>query len=143
MIADALKDTPPNQIAFLLGATHDHLADFVTEMIQWDRQLSSVSHQCSIADGCREFTSHRAINYDIQNADLILSFGANFLETWGSPVSYTRQYAAFRKGTKGKRGTLIQFEPRMSQTAAVADQWIPILPGTEYFVAMALGPADR
>ena len=27
----------------------------------------------------------------------------------------------------------------MSQTAAVADQWIPILPGTEYFVALALG----
>jgi anaerobic selenocysteine-containing dehydrogenase len=38
-----------------------------------------------------------------------------------------------------KRGYLVQFEPRMSQTAAKADEWIPIKPGTEGLVALAIG----
>lgn len=44
-----------------------------------------------------------------------------------------------RQGRHGKRGYLVQFEPRMSQTGVVADEWIPIAPGTEGLVAVALG----
>ena len=77
--------------------------------------------------------------FDMANADVVFSFGANFLETWLSPVAYTRGFSKMRKGTNGKRGTLIQFEARMSQTGAVADEWIPLRPGTEGLVAAALG----
>ncbi|MFN2144542.1 MAG: molybdopterin-dependent oxidoreductase, partial [Anaerolineales bacterium] len=139
LVAEVLKDTPSEQVAFLLGTTHDHLADFVSNLFA---QIGS-DHLYRINATSMLAAEHsypgQTFTYDIQNADLILSFGANFLETWESPVSYTRQYAVFRKGKKGRRGTLIHFEPRMSQTAAVADQWIPIIPGTEYYAAMALG----
>jgi anaerobic selenocysteine-containing dehydrogenase len=47
-----------------------------------------------------------------------------------------------RKGNStGKRGILVQFEPRLSQTAAAADYWIPILPGTQGLAALGLGRA--
>ena len=77
--------------------------------------------------------------FDMGNSDLIFSFGANFAETWLSPVAYTRGFSQMRQGTPGRRGYLVQFEPRMSQTAMTADKWIPVAPGTEGQVALALG----
>jgi anaerobic selenocysteine-containing dehydrogenase len=77
--------------------------------------------------------------YDIANTDVILFFGANFLKTWMSPVAQSVEYGAMRQGSMGRRGLLIQLEPRLSGTAASADEWIPVRPGTEGFVALAIG----
>jgi anaerobic selenocysteine-containing dehydrogenase len=77
--------------------------------------------------------------FDLANADVVLSFGANFLETWLSPVAYTRDFAKMRRGNPKRRGHFIQFESRMSQTASRADEWIPLHPGTEGLVALAIG----
>ncbi|MDX1613875.1 MAG: molybdopterin-dependent oxidoreductase [Candidatus Promineifilaceae bacterium] len=77
--------------------------------------------------------------YDIGNANAIFSFGANLLEVWESPVAYGRAFGQFRQGQTGGRGFFVQFEPRLSATAALADEWIPIRPGTEGLVALALG----
>ncbi|MFQ5586582.1 MAG: molybdopterin-dependent oxidoreductase, partial [Thermodesulfobacteriota bacterium] len=80
-------------------------------------------------------------HYDIENADLILSFGADFLGTWVSPVHYAHGYGHMRQGRPGARGTVIQIEPRMSQTGANADRWIPVRPGSEGLLAMGIGAA--
>ena len=77
--------------------------------------------------------------YDIANAEVLFSFGANLLETWLSPVSQSRSYAQMRRQGLGKRGYFVQFEARMSSTAASADEWIAVRPGTEGLVALALG----
>jgi anaerobic selenocysteine-containing dehydrogenase len=77
--------------------------------------------------------------FDISTSDLVISFGANFLETWLSPVAYNIGFARMRRGDPKHRGHFIQFESRMSQTASKADEWIPILPGTEGLVALAIG----
>jgi anaerobic selenocysteine-containing dehydrogenase len=148
IVREKLQSTQPGQVAFMMGTTHDHLADLFYEILS----VHGSSHLYRISPSSTFEAKHTAakasdkflenpsgLSYDIENADLILSFGANFLETWDSPVSYTRQYAAFRRGKKGKRGKFIQFEPRMSQTASVADEWIPIIPGTENLIALALG----
>lgn len=76
--------------------------------------------------------------YDFANARLVLSFGSDFLGTWGSPVSQMAGYAKMRAGRPGIRGMLIQVEPRLSLTGASADEWIAIKPGTEGILAMAL-----
>ncbi len=77
--------------------------------------------------------------FNIQQADVLYSFGANFNETWLSPVAYGRGYGGMRGRPLGTRGFFVQFEPRLSSTAAVADRWVPVVPGTEGLVAMALG----
>jgi len=78
--------------------------------------------------------------YDIANSDFVLSFGADFLGMWVSPVSYSQAYGNFRQDKdNGHRGTLVQVEPRMSLTGANADVWVPAAPGTEG--ALALGIA--
>jgi len=77
--------------------------------------------------------------YDIANARYVLGVGADFLGGWASPVFYARQYGHFRQGRTGLRGQLVQAESRMSLTAASADEWLPINPGSEpqFLIAIA------
>ncbi|MSP78664.1 MAG: 4Fe-4S ferredoxin [Dehalococcoidia bacterium] len=77
-------------------------------------------------------------HFDIANAQYILSFGADFLGSWLNPVAYGRQYGEFRQGANRKRGVLVQVEPRFSTTAASADEWVPVNPGTEGLLALSI-----
>ncbi len=75
---------------------------------------------------------------DFANAHYLLSFNANLFETFLSPVRHIYSYGHFRQGRPGIRGTFVHAEPRLSQTAACADQWLPIKPGTEGLLALAI-----
>lgn len=76
--------------------------------------------------------------YDFENARFILSFGTPVLESWLSPTWMARQYGHLHRGRTEWRGRLVQVEPRMSPTAVKADEWIPVNPGTETALALAL-----
>jgi anaerobic selenocysteine-containing dehydrogenase len=75
---------------------------------------------------------------DFANAAYLLSFNANLFETFLSPVHNIHSYGIFRQGRPGIRGKFVQAEPRLSQTAACADEWLPIRPGTEGLLALAM-----
>ena len=75
---------------------------------------------------------------DLARADYLLSFGADFLGTWNSPVSQSIGYGEMRQGRPGRRGRFAQIESRMSQTGANADEWIPCRPGTEGVLALGI-----
>lgn len=77
-------------------------------------------------------------NYHLSHADVVLSFGANFLGTWLSSVRYGVEFGGFRGQPLGKRGFMAQLEPRMSINGTMADQWLPIRPDTQALVARAL-----
>ena len=77
-------------------------------------------------------------SYHIDRADFLVSFGANFLETWISNVGFARQFTRFREpGTKGKN-PFIYVGPRLSVTGANADHWMRVPPGGQYAVACGL-----
>jgi anaerobic selenocysteine-containing dehydrogenase len=76
--------------------------------------------------------------YDLAKARYVISFGADFLGTWGSVVSQNTAYGEMRQGRPGVRGKLVQVESRMTQTGASADEWVPVRPGTEGALANAL-----
>ncbi|MBI3651710.1 MAG: molybdopterin-dependent oxidoreductase [Acidobacteria bacterium] len=76
--------------------------------------------------------------FDIANATFLLSFGARFLETWHSPILYSRAYGDFRRASGKVRGKFVQVEPRMSLTGANADEWLPARVGSEALVACAI-----
>src|SRR5579864_2209455 len=77
--------------------------------------------------------------YEIQDADYVLGLGADFLGGWISPVFYARRFGHMRRGRPGRRGRLIHAESRFSLTAASADQWLPVAPGGELALALAIG----
>ena len=78
------------------------------------------------------------VAYDFENSRYILSFAAPLLEGWMSPVRQMRDIADFREGWLGERGKLVQIESRLSATAAKADEWIRVNPGTEGVLALGI-----
>lgn len=72
--------------------------------------------------------------FDLENSDFILSFGTGLIEGWGSPVSCFKVNAS----RKERHAKLVQIEPRLSNTAANADQWLPIKPGTQGDLALGI-----
>lgn len=148
IVADALSRNQPDEIAFLLGMAPDHLFDLVTDLTKAIGApapvrfgaLGMFEARATLMRAAEEMFDRSGLPFfDIGGADLVLSFGANFLETWLSPVAQTRDFARMRQGTPNRRGYFVQFEARMSQTGAKADEWIPIKPGTEQLVALAIG----
>jgi menaquinone reductase, molybdopterin-binding-like subunit len=75
---------------------------------------------------------------DLGQSDYVISFGADFLGTWNSPVAQSIGYGQMRKGRPGRRGKFVQFESRISQTGASADEWIACPPGAEGAIALCL-----
>ena len=100
---------------------------------------SSVGGYCMLADVNQQLFGRAALpTYNLSQADVIYSFGADFLGTWLSSVRYGVEFGGFRGQALGKRGYLVQLEPRMSINAAMTDRWLPIRAGSEGLVAAAL-----
>ncbi|MEE9235662.1 MAG: molybdopterin-dependent oxidoreductase [Candidatus Acidoferrales bacterium] len=76
--------------------------------------------------------------YRFDEAEVLLSFGADFLETWLSNVEYARGFKQMHTPRPGRTGKFIHVESRMSLTAANADSWIRVRPGTEGFLAAGM-----
>jgi molybdopterin-containing oxidoreductase family iron-sulfur binding subunit len=78
-------------------------------------------------------------SFDFAGARLVYSFGADFLETWLSPVEYHRSYARMAGvDDHGSKGRHVFFSPRLSLTGQNADEWVPIAGGQEGVLALAL-----
>src|SRR5262245_18771316 len=77
-------------------------------------------------------------HYAIGEAGYLITFGADFLETWLDPLGHAVGFAQMHGFVNGKAGTAVHFEPRMSMTAGNADDWIRNAPGTEGMLALAL-----
>ncbi|HVP36134.1 MAG TPA: molybdopterin-dependent oxidoreductase [Terriglobales bacterium] len=76
--------------------------------------------------------------YDLENANYILSFGANWLESFWSPVQAFRSFGKLNDDKRVPRGRIVQVEPRLSVTAARSNQWVPVNPGTEGYLALGI-----
>jgi anaerobic selenocysteine-containing dehydrogenase/Fe-S-cluster-containing dehydrogenase component len=76
--------------------------------------------------------------YDLASARTVIAFGADFLETWLSPVELTRQLAQGRGRVGPERTRLLWVGPRMSATGMSADRWIRVRAGGELPLALAL-----
>ena len=132
-----------DRIAFvtpLLTGSLDNLIDtwlkalgggqrFRYELISYE----SLREANRIAFGLAEIPS-----YDIEHAHLIFSFGADFMETWLSPVEFARQFASMRSYRDGSMGRFVYIGPRLSLTGANSDEWIAVRPGTEALLALSM-----
>ena len=79
--------------------------------------------------------------YRLDKAKAIASFDADFLGAWGSPVQFTKDWAARRKpdAELDLMSWHAQFEARMSPTGANADLRVPVKPSELYGTMAALG----
>jgi anaerobic selenocysteine-containing dehydrogenase len=75
---------------------------------------------------------------DLGQSNYVISFGADFLGTWNSPVAQSVGYGHMRKGRPGQRGKFVQVESRVSQSGASADEFIACPNGAEGMFALSL-----
>ena len=74
--------------------------------------------------------------FDLARARSVVSFGADFLETWLSPVELARAFMGGRGAADRARLTWVG--PRLPMTGANADTWLRVRPGGELPAAIAL-----
>ncbi|RFZ95658.1 4Fe-4S dicluster domain-containing protein [Mucilaginibacter conchicola] len=125
-IVTATKSSPSTQAV---------IADFITKYptakhVTYD----AVSYTGIIKANQNSFGKAVLPHYNFDKADVIVSFGADFLGTWISGEEFTRQYVSNRnlKSLEEKKMSRhIQFESGMSMTGTNADARIAIKPSEE------------
>ena len=79
--------------------------------------------------------------YDFTEAKTLITFGADFLDTWQSPVELARQFRDQHSAQGATMGHFVAVEPRLSLTGSNADEWVACVPGTEGTLALGLAHA--
>jgi anaerobic selenocysteine-containing dehydrogenase len=73
---------------------------------------------------------------DFANTKYILNFGSNIMEAAYFHNPYSQRLS---EGMADNKAKLVTFDVRLSNTAGRSDEWIPVFPGTDGAVALALG----
>src|ERR1043166_8195222 len=93
----------------------------------------------SAADWCATSPSTaRRSAPQIAKARYIVSFGADFLETWGPVVEQQRGFAQAHGFDGAGMAKHVYAGPRMNLTGMNADEWHAIVPGTEALLALGM-----
>ena len=147
-VAEKLKtlrqEGRPHALMVMGGRYRGHMADLMTRFMETYGSPNHLGNPARGSEGILKghlftmgVTEHLAIHWE--EANYILSFGSSLLEASRPSLRNLRGYGHFRRGRPGRRGKLVQIDPRFSVTASKADQWIPVQPGTDG--ALALGIA--
>lgn len=139
------SDPGPYSVAFLSGRVRGQMVGLIDRFLAAFGSPNHIRHDSLSVDSERignELTfGHRAqLAYDWDNCNYVLSFGRAFLEASRPTVRQLRAFGAMRRDRPNVRAKFVQFDTRFSITAAKADEWIPIRPGTDG--ALALGLAN-
>ncbi|NNF67407.1 MAG: molybdopterin-dependent oxidoreductase [Gammaproteobacteria bacterium] len=132
-----------SRIAVLTGNVPGHmheLLEIFLQGLQSDRylQYDFSNAESLLAANKASYGRDELPYYDIGSADFLLSFGADYLSHWMSPVHHAIGYGELRNARGHKRGHVTQVEGRMSLSGASADKWLPARPGSEGLIALAI-----
>jgi anaerobic selenocysteine-containing dehydrogenase len=144
-----------NQLSALRSAGQAHTVAFLTGRVQG--QMEGLIRRFAQAYGTPNYIDHKSISmaatelahgyvtghhelfgYDWENTNYLLSFGVAFLEAYQPTVRNLRLSGHMRRGRPHQRARIVQVDTRFSVTAAKADQWVPIMPGTDGALALGL-----
>ena len=130
------------KLAVISGAGRGTFSDLLAE---WTSALNGTlvryepfDHEPLRAANQAVFGRDELPAHDFGKARYIVSFGADFLETWLAPVENQRGFAQSHGFHDGRMAKHVAFAPRMSLTGQNADEWHAIRPGSEAALALAL-----
>ncbi len=98
-------------------------------------QFDAISYSAILEANRISFGKQVIPDYRFDKADLIVSFGADFLGSWLLPVQYIEQFSSGRVPEKEMK-YLIQLESNMSLTGSNADKRIQIRPSQEPLILL-------
>jgi molybdopterin-containing oxidoreductase family iron-sulfur binding subunit len=138
------------KVAMVSGAGRGSFTDFLADwtgalggrLVRWE----PFDHEPVRAANRQVFGLDQLPAHDFASAKYILSFGADFLDTWLSPTENQRGFAKAHGFSDGDVAKFVYAGPRMDLTGLNADEWLAIRPGTEAALALAIAgvvAADR
>lgn len=138
------QDPGPHTVAFLSGRVRGQMGGLIDRFLAAYGSPNHIRHDSLSVDGERianelAFGHHEQLAYDWDRCNYVLSFGRAFLEASRPTVRQLRAFGAMRRDRPNRRAKFVQVDTRFSITAAKADEWVPIRPGTD--AALALGIA--
>lgn len=77
----------------------------------------------------------QADNWDFDNTKYVLNFGSNVLEAHTNFVSLAQRLS---RSAVDNRIKMVTFDVRLSNTAANSDLWLPVKPGTDLAITLAM-----
>jgi len=77
-------------------------------------------------------------HFALDKAELLINFGADFLESWLNPIQMTKSYTRMHGYQNGQKGRYIHIAPHISLTGTNADEWLSCPVGYETSIALAL-----
>jgi anaerobic selenocysteine-containing dehydrogenase/Fe-S-cluster-containing dehydrogenase component len=120
------------------GTFSDLLADWTGALGGTLVRYEPFDHEPMRAANQAVFGKDELPAHDFAKARYIVSFGADFLESWLAPIENQRGFAESHGFHGGGMAKHVAFAPRMSLTGQNADEWHPIRPGSEAALALAL-----
>jgi len=119
--------------------------DIIAEFIEKYPSTKHIVYDTDSMHGMREanrnnFGQELIPTYNFDKADVVISFGADFLGNWLNSIGYNRDYAKTRKINKEHRkmSRHFQYESLMSLTGSNADYRIAIKPSQEGLIIAKL-----
>jgi anaerobic selenocysteine-containing dehydrogenase len=135
-----LKDEGhPEKFMFHYGRMKDTTGTIVGKYFLPAYGSGTTGNHTAICEGGKwtgqELTwGHHYENWDLKNTNMILNFGSNICETHTNHIPVVQRLAEGRaRGAK-----LYTFDVRLSNTAAKSEEWIPVKPGTDTAVILAM-----
>jgi anaerobic selenocysteine-containing dehydrogenase/Fe-S-cluster-containing dehydrogenase component len=133
----------PDRVRMLTETIGDSLMDLATAALKNLESKAPLVYEPYAYESLKTanekvFGVNGLISYRMEKADILLSFGADFLETWLSPVEYAAKFKAMHRLKNGGKNLFFQVSPYQSLTGANADHWLACNPGSESAVALGL-----
>jgi len=133
-------DGHPEKFMFHYGRMKASSSKLIKSLFLNTYGTGTVGNHTSICEGGKwtgqELTwgSHYD-NWDFDNAKFVLNFGSNCLEahTNHTPVAQRLVRAMAERGVR-----MVTFDVRLSNTAATSSEWVPVKPGTDIAVILAM-----
>ena len=135
-LAAPMSEGREGAVAFLTGETADSDAELLQRFARTLGGRPPVNlrlfSEAPLALAAQSLFGLNAMpEFHPEAADLVISLGADFAETWGNPVAMTAGFTRMHAYREGKSGRGLYIGPRQSTTASVCDEWIRLTPGRE------------
>jgi len=141
--ADRAAAKGSDRVRMLTGTIGDSLMQLATRSLQNLRSAPPLVYEPYAYESLKAanekiFNVDGLIAYRMEKADVLVSFGADFLETWLSPVEYARKFKTMHTLQGGTKNIFYHVGPCLGLTGANADHWLACRPGSEAIIALGL-----
>ena len=138
-IRKAMDEGKPEEVAIQIGRSR--IAEEMTRFLNAIGSPSLFNHRslCSSNKRAANYASLGETDWespDFERSKYILNFGSNFYEAHQGAIHAAKRII---KGRFDNGAKLVTFDVRLSNTAGRSDEWIPLNPGSDGAMALAMG----